>query len=262
MSEPFNTPVQENEPVSPEARKKHKLWRNLFILNLCVTLLLIGIWWLPVKFAEINKTMDEPSMEATKKKGPANVGGTLKTEVIPESHLLKSRVVVVDARDEQTWRYYDFSRGGPVEIHDRSSLEWDLAFRRGKIISNGGMTNKIGKAGLMDMGEVSYDAVEDVPLDREFIQDKATQTEPENPVLAQWYKYNYITHKLTARKNIYILRTAEGNYAKIQFQNFYCADKQPGCIQMKYAYQPNGSPNFLKNSGSFSTTSVLETPKM
>lgn len=262
MSEPFNSPLHDNEPMPAGTPKKPKLWRNLFILNLCVTLLLIAVWWLPVKLAELNKTMDEPSMEATKKTGPDNMGRTLKTELAPDTKLLKSRVVVVDARDDQNWRYYDFSRGGPVQIHDRTSMEWDLAFRRGKIISNGGASNKFGKAGLMDMGEVSYDAVEEVPLDRDFIQDTSTQTETENPVLAQWYKYNYITHKLTARKNIYILRTAEGNYAKIQFQNFYCADKQPGCIQMKYAYQANGSANFLKNSGTFSTTSVMENPKM
>jgi hypothetical protein len=170
--------------------------------------------------------------------------------------------VVVDARDEEKWRYYDFSRGGPVEIHDRSSLEWDLAFRRGKIISNGGATNEFGKGGLMDLGEVSYDAVETVPEDKEFIPDAATQTGTESPVLAQWYKYNYITHKLTARKNIYLLRTSDGKYTKIQFQNFYCADKQPGCIQMRYTYQPNGSKTFLKNSGAFSTTSLAENSNM
>lgn len=261
MSEPFETPIH-HEGLSPEEKKKRKLWRNLFILNLCITLLLIGMWWLPLKLKEINQTMDKPSMEATKKSGPANVGGVLEEQTALDSKLLKSRVVVVDARDEQAWRYYDFSRGGPVEIHDRTSLEWDLAFRRGKIISNGGATNKFGKAGLADLGEVSFDAVEEVPAGIEFIPDTATQTETENPVLAQWYKYNYITHKLTARKNIYLLRTADGKYAKIQFQNFYCADEQPGCIQMRYTYQPNGSKSFLKNSETFSTTSLSENNNM
>ncbi|MDH5763639.1 MAG: HmuY family protein, partial [Nitrospinota bacterium] len=141
-----------------------------------------------------------------------------------------------------------------------SSLEWDLAFRRGKIITNGGATNKFGQSGLMDLGEVSFEAVENVPL-RDFIQDKATSTETENPVLVQWYKYNFITHKLTARKNIYVVRTADGKYAKIQFMSFYCADKQPGCIQMKYVYQNEGTKSFLKdNSGSFSSTTVATSP--
>ena len=45
-----------------------------------------------------------------------------------------------------------------VEIHDPSSLEWDLAFRRGKVISNGGATNKFGKAGLIQMKEDRFDA--------------------------------------------------------------------------------------------------------
>ena len=153
-----------------------------------------------------------------------------------------------------------FSRGKPVKIHDPSSLEWDLAFRRGKIISNGGATNKFGKAGLMDLGEVSFDAVENVPL-KDFIPDTATRTQTENPVLLQWYKYNYITHKLTARKNVYVMRTSDGKFAKIQFLSFYCADKQPGCIQMKYAYQDQGTKSFLKdNSGSFTSTTVATSP--
>lgn len=262
MSEPFDTPIHKNEGMSPEEKKKRKLWRSLFILNLCVTLLLIGIWWLPLKFSEINKAMESPSMEATKKKGAADIGGMIEEDTNADSKLLKSRTVVVDARDEQNWRYYDFSRGGPVEIHDRSSLEWDLAFRRGKIISNGGRTNKFGKAGLLDLGEVSFDAVEEVPADAEFIPDANAKTGTESPVLAQWYKYNYITHKLTPRKNIYLLRTADGKYTKIQFQSFYCADKQPGCIQMQYTYQSNGSKSFLKNSGAFSTTSLAENTNM
>ncbi|NIP99620.1 MAG: hypothetical protein GWM98_03620, partial [Nitrospinaceae bacterium] len=108
-------------------------------------------------------------------------------------------------------------------------------------------TNKFGKAGVLNLGEVAFDAVESVPL-KEFVADKATRTETENPVLINWYKYNYITHKLTARKNVYVLRTADGKYAKVQYMSFYCADKQPGCIQMKYVYQAQGTKTFLKQA--------------
>ena len=80
MSEPFDTPIHKNEGMSPEEKKKRKLWRSLFILNLCVTLLLIGIWWLPLKFSEINKAMESPSMEATKKKGAADIGGMIEED--------------------------------------------------------------------------------------------------------------------------------------------------------------------------------------
>jgi len=37
--------------------KKKKLWRNLFLLNLCVSLLLIGLYWVPVKMVQLEKEM-------------------------------------------------------------------------------------------------------------------------------------------------------------------------------------------------------------
>ena len=250
-----NTPPQ----LSPEALKKKKLWRNLFIVNLCITIFLIGLYWLPVKLEQMGGFLDSSSVNEKGKGGPSRkFGRTTAAAVNP--NLLPTNTIVVDATNEEEWTYFDFSRGKQVKIHDPSSLEWDLAFRRGKIISNGGATNKFGKAGLIDLGEVSFDAVENVPL-KDFVVDESTRTQTENPLLVQWYKYNYISHKLTARKNVYVMRTADGKYSKIQFLSFYCADKQPGCIQMKYAYQGEGTKSFLKdNSGSFTSTTVATSP--
>jgi len=243
-----------------EVRKKKKLWRNLFILNLCVTILLIGLFWLPVKLEQMGGFLDSPSMKEKQTGGPSRKFGGAQSVAAVNPNLLPTSTIVIDATNEEQWTYFDFSRGEQVKIHDTSSLEWDLAFRRGKIITNGGATNKFGKAGLINLGEVSFDAVENVPL-REFIVDEATRTQTENPVLLQWYKYNYITHKLTARKNIYVIRTSDGKFAKVQFMSFYCADKQPGCIQMKFVYQDEGTKSFLKdNSGSFTSTTVATNP--
>jgi hypothetical protein len=261
MSDSFNSSAKDSPPtMDPEIRKKKKLWRNLFILNLGVTILLIGLFWLPVKLEQMGGFLDSPSMKDKQANGLTRKFGGAQSVTAVNTNLLPASTLVIDATNEEEWSYFDFSRGQQVKIHDSSSLEWDLAFRRGKIITNGGATNKFGKSGLMDLGEVSFDAVENVPL-RDFVKDKATSTETENPVLVQWYKYNFITHKLTARKNIYVVRTADGKYAKIQFMSFYCADKQPGCIQMKYVYQNEGTKSFLKdNSGSFSSTTVATNP--
>ena len=175
------------------------------------------------------------------------LSGPSQTAMAINPNLITAKMFVVDARDDEHWAYFDFSRGRQVRIHDRSSLEWDLAFRRGKIISNGGKTNKIGQAGLVDLGEINFNAVESVPANKPLVQDVHGKSEPESPVLAQWYKYNYLTHKLTARRNVYILRTANGHYAKLQFMSFYCTDKQPGCIQIKYVYQDSDAKSFLKS---------------
>jgi len=261
MNDSFDSSAKDTPPsLSPEEKKKRKLWKNLFFLNLCITILLIGVYWLPVKVYQMGGFLDSPSMKEKQTGETSRNFGGAQSVAAMNPNLLPTNTIVIDATNEEQWTYFDFSRGEQVKIHDTSSLEWDLAFRRGKIITNGGATNKFGQAGLIDLGEVSFDAVESVPL-QNFITDVATRTQTENPVLLQWYKYNYITHKLTARKNIYLIRTSDGKFAKVQFLSFYCADKQPGCIQMKYVYQDNGTKSFLKdNSGSFTSTTIATSP--
>jgi hypothetical protein len=161
------------------------------------------------------------------------------------SNLLETKLTVINASSEKNWVYFDFSRGGVVKIHDKTSLEWDLAFRRSKVISNGGATNKFGKAGLINLGSPNFDQVVDVPIDK-YPPDMSTKTETENPILLKWYSYNYLTHKLSAKANTYAMKTADSKYAKVKFLNFYCANKETGCIKMDYVYQDSGSNQFTK----------------
>ena len=246
MSDSFDSfSGRDPQDLHPEVIKKKKMWRNLFIFNLCVSILLVGIFWVPLKFRQINNFLEAPSVNISAKGKFTQNQKNSKAAPQP-SNLLETRGLVIDATSEENWAYFDFSRGKQVKIMDASSLEWDLAFRRGKIITNGGASNKFGQAGLIDLGEVNFDAVESVP-NREFVLDKSTRTEIINPILENWYKYNYLTHKLTARKNVYVIRTADGKFTKTQFLSFYCADKNSGCIQMRYVYQDSGAQNFLKD---------------
>ena len=106
---------------------------------------------------------------------------------------------------------------------------------------------------MVDLGDVEFETLLEVPQ-QNYVQDITTRTETENPVLLKWYKYNYLTHKLTAKRNVYGLRTSDNKYAKVQFLSFYCDNKETGCIKLRYVYQKNGSNSFFKNSGSFSGT--------
>ena len=155
MNDSFDSSSKDAPPrMSPEALKKKKLWRNLFILNLCVTIFLIGLYWLPIKLEQMGGFLDSPSMKEKQTGGPSRKFGGAQSVAAVNPNLLPTSTIVIDATNEEQWTYFDFSRGKPVKIHDASSLEWDLAFRRGKIITNGGATNKFGKAGLIDLGEV------------------------------------------------------------------------------------------------------------
>ena len=247
----------EKEQPNLELTKKKKLWRNLFLLNLCVSLLLVSIFWLPSKLEQVANFLNSPSVnipeEGKMVKKPANeVEPKPKTKL---TNLLATQVTTVNASSEKEYVYFDFSSGKPVRILDTSSLEWDMAFRRGKVISNGGASSRLGQAGLIDLGVVEFDEVTEVPMD-DYAQDIAAKTETENPVLLKWYNYNYFTHKLTAKKNSYAVRTANGKFAKFQFLSFYCDNKEAGCIKIRYVYQDNGSNSFLRTGSAFATTST------
>ena len=227
--------------------KEKKLWRNLFLLNLCISLLLIGLYWVPIKMVQLENFVDSPSVNLPKE-GVVPISNTSSAQPVKRStpsNLLETKLTVINASSEKNWVYFDFSRGGVVEIHDKTSLEWDLAFRRSKVISNGGATNKFGKAGLINLGSPNFDQVVDVPV-KNYTPDMSTKTETENPILLKWYSYNYLTHKLSAKANTYAMKSAYSKYAKVKFLYFYCSNKETGCIKMQYVYQDNGSNQFTK----------------
>jgi hypothetical protein len=244
---PYESTSHNSEPEEEPTLKKKKLWRNLFLLNLCISFLLIGLYWVPIKMVQLESFVGSPSVNLPKE-GVVPISNSNPAQPIKgsaPSNLLGTKITVINASSADEWIYFDFSRGKVVDIHDKTSLEWDLAFRRSKVISNGGATNKFGKAGLINLGSLNFDQVVDVPLDN-YTPDTATKTETENLILLKWYSYNYLTHKLSAKPNTYAVKTANHEYVKVKFLDFYCTNKETGCIKMQYVYQDNGSNQFTK----------------
>lgn len=243
-----------------EGDKKRKLWQKLFWLNLCISLALIASFWLPEKLVALNKFLESPSVDIPGEgKMAKNDDEKVEPVTIQVENLLNSRVTTVNASSEKEYVYFNLRSGKVVKIHDPSSLEWDLAFRRSKVITNGGASSKLGQAGLIDLGPVEFDTVKEVPTDN-YVLDVSTRTDTENPVILKPYNYNYLTHKLKAKKNVYAARTADSKYAKFQFLDFYCDNKEVGCITIRFVYQENGSNSFLKSAGDFSTASAEVVP--
>ncbi len=249
MTKPYEPTSQSTNQDEEQTLRKKKLWRNIFLLNLCITFLLVGLYWVPLKMIQLENFVDSPSVNLPKE-GVVPISSTSSSqpaEGSAASNLIEAKLTVINASSENNWVYFDFSRGEVVDIHDKTSLEWDLAFRRSKVVSNGGATNKFGKAGLINLGALNFDQVVDVPLEN-YVPDIATKTETENPILLKWYSYNYLTHKLSAKPNTYAVKTANNKYAKVKFLDFYCANKETGCIKMQYVYQGNGSNQFVKST--------------
>ena len=108
---------------------------------------------------------------------------------------------------------------------------------------------------MIDLGIVGFDTVTEVPTEN-YVLDVSTRTDTENSVLLKPYNYNYFTHKLKPKKNVYAARTADNKFAKFQFLNFYCDNKEVGCVTIRYVYQGNGTNSFLKSAREVSKAST------
>jgi hypothetical protein len=142
----------------------------------------------------------------------------------------------VDATRVDTWRYFSFRLGAVVE--NGGATDWDLAFRRYQVIANGG-TGFVGKGGILDLGEVTFEDVQAVPATG--YQGNEGREEPRNPAIAGWYRYGFFSHVLTPKPHVWAVRTADGRYAKMDIVSYYCPGAQPGCLTFRYVYQGDGS---------------------
>ena len=155
------------------------------------------------------------------------------------------QLVTVDATAHDGWVFFDFSRGSVVEIGSRRSLDWDIAFQRRRIISNGGEPNPLGRAGVADLGDVDIDGALTLPT-AGYLSDEQRADTPRNRRLEDWYDYSWTSHLLEPANRTYAIRTADGNYAVLRFVSYYCPAGRPGCLTFRYRYRGAGKRTFEK----------------
>jgi len=143
-------------------------------------------------------------------------------------------LISVDAKSRSSWILVDFSSGKTHQISDLenerpllSQLDWDLGFQRTKIMANGGATNPKGQVGIINLGQVPFDEVQGLP-DMEFVEDAKAWGNIVNKSIVDWYIYRTRTHNIESKKNVYVLRTAQG-HTKMRIFNYYCGRSEQEC---------------------------------
>ena len=149
----------------------------------------------------------------------------------------------VDARAHDEWVYFDFSRASVVPVEDRSSMEWDLAFQRHRMLTNGGGTNSLGQGGVLDLGPQSMNLAFEVPGEG-YSTDQRRGGAARNRVLERWYNYSWTSHLLSPAGSTYAIRTADGKYAVVTFLGYYCPGGRPGCVTFSFRYRGDGGRRF------------------
>jgi hypothetical protein len=166
---------------------------------------------------------------------------------------LTGKTVTINASSHTNWVYYSFEQDTVVTLSDSAnSLDWDIAFKRSWIITNGGLSGK-GQAGAFDtktQGTSGFDALTSVPDTAVFAQDDSVTvagmggytTSIVNPVLKDCFTLSFgAKTTLIPTNNIYILKTAKGKYVKLWFVSYYHTDGTSAYYTITYKYQSDGS---------------------
>ena len=170
-------------------------------------------------------TRPDPPAYSITSRAPAEVGESL-----------VSGRVTLDARSADGWSFFDFSRDAPVV--DPDPLGWDVAVRRTSWIVNGG-DGFAGRGGAL-ASATDYDELRIAP-DGEYVGTTVSSGDSTAAAFDRWYRYDYLSHLLWPRSTSFVIRTADGRYAKLAIESYYCPGPEPGCVSFRYTYQGNGS---------------------
>ena len=148
----------------------------------------------------------------------------------------------LDARDKVEWAFFDIDGGGVIESTFEGA-DWDLAFRRTKLLTNSGITNPNGHVGAVDLGALELETAV-APNSVEFVVDALGGDDGDdqrNAAISRWYNYDFIRHVIVARDNVYLVRTSSDDEAVITFDSYYCEDELPGCVTFRYRLLSDGN---------------------
>ena len=169
---------------------------------------------------------------------------------------IQSQTFEINSTGSTIWKYFSFAKNDTITVSDPAlSTDWDLAFQRYRIKTNGGKSGGgLGSAAnTFQKGQTGFDAVKLVSDTLTFVKDDSVTVAVQqgystfvvNPKLYTWFTLEQATQgtQIVPSNYIYIVRTGTGNYAKVWFKSYYSATNVSGYVTIQYKYQPDGSKN-------------------
>ncbi len=153
-------------------------------------------------------------------------------------------LVTIDARSHTEWAYFDFSRGSVVTDAQADGLNWDLGFSRTNVRTNSGSTNPHGPAGAIRGTRQEPAEAPETGYQIDEWEGYGAQSLSHNPAFRRWYRYNPFAAGLEPRDIWFVIRTADGGYAKLQFLSYHCPAALGGghgCVTFRYGYRSDFS---------------------
>ncbi len=170
--------------------------------------------------------------------------------------VIQSSTFEINSTKSTTWKYFSIAKNDTITVSDPlNSQAWDLAFQRYRIKTNGGRSGSgLGSAAnSYKKGQAGFDALTFVPDTTTFSVDDSINiaiqqgyaTYIVNPELYTWFTIELATQgtQIVPSDYIYIVKTADGKYAKVWFKSYYSAANLSGYVTFQVKYQPDGSKN-------------------
>lgn len=133
--------------------------------------------------------------------------------------------LTVDASNSSRWRFVDLDRGRVRSPPDTGG--WDLAIRRFHVIA---------AEAIADAGTGPFASLAQAPASGYAANTLGSDTT--NPAIRRWYSYRMLSHLLVPNGHIYVVKTREGRFAKVELISYYCPGLQAGCLTFRYQFLP------------------------
>lgn len=161
------------------------------------------------------------------------------------------------AGDSTDWVYFSFATGtevqGITEANRMTRSDWDIAFNRFNMRTNSGRSGS-GKGGAVETNKTSFADVNEAPADGYVTDVEITirgysngamreLKSTGNVALGKAIRFSGPPPTYTLNDHVFVIRTADGKYAKVIFESYHNSQKKSGYITFRYAYQPDGSRN-------------------
>lgn len=137
-----------------------------------------------------------------------------------------SLLTAVVSTDDKSWQQFDLDTGKDVT----GDSDWDIAFQRFKIKTNGGL-NGSGGVYVVQLEGQKYESLTKAP-DMGFAADGPdsvgdagdTDQDPDNVFNsgdADWYDYSETNHTLTPKNITYVIASTERKFYKLKIETYY-----------------------------------------
>lgn len=172
--------------------------------------------------------------------------GTYTLRLAPVTRAVVTTALEVDASTTGAWVAVSLRSGAVITVADLStSTEWDVAFSRTKVRTNGG-TSGPGSAGAVSAGAVTLESVTEAP-ESGYVADAmapipgppGSGEESSNATLGAWYDYDPTTHAVSPKDATFVVKTADGSFAKVRVTSW-----NAGILGLSFAYAGPGTRSF------------------